>query len=278
MFKSIKPYGVVFAVLLLAACQTINKEERLAYDKLPAVTVDKNSEMVQLKTRPYVLLEYRRQQLAQAKAVAIYFPGGNGKTGNLFFENALPAMGIDFIEFDPPSDKPDGYIVGGGRDSKEHVIDVEAMIRQIRKGTTLPIWLIGHSMGTVSVANVATRQPNLIDGAVLLSAVTETNRSGQRVYGESLVTEMPLGNIKVPLLVVAHREDACNSTPADNAQNIIHRANNSPVKKLRIVEGGSEGSNPCTGRSYHTFWGIRSEVHEYVANFILSNSKAQPSQ
>lgn len=255
---------------LAAGCQTPGSP---GYDKLPAVEVTgaPRYKTVRLKTRPGVQQEFTLSLPERPAAVALFFRGTVGLGSLPDIGDVLPRLGVAFALIDPPSDLPGGF-TSGERSAGDHVADIDAVIRYLREQLRVPVWLAGISMGTVSVANVALHSGAGVDGAVFMAPVTGTY-FGRNSYGERLVTSFALGELKVPVLAVAHRIDRCVSTPASGAGEIVRRAVKAPVREAKIFEGGYELSrDPCTGNSHHTFAGIRAEVSEHIARFILAHS------
>lgn len=254
-------------------------EKRAAYDALPAVQTSGTPgyQYVQLKTRPWVLQRFALSMPSDPMAVAIYFRGGEGLGGTMAFDYMLGRHGIVFAIVDPPSDKPHGFIIGGARSGAEHVADVDAVIRYLRQETALPVWLIGHSLGSVSVANVATRSTEAIDGVVFLSPLTYLEPGRSHPYGDWLVTEFPLRRIQIPVLAITHASDPCRTTPPWGAAMIVRQATHAPVKVSKLIDGGfDDTSDPCTGNGYHTFAGTRPEVADAIAAFIRENTRFTP--
>ena len=95
----------------------------------------------------------------------------------------------------------------------------------------MPVWLIGHSSGAISVGYLASNAAGKIDGAVFSTA----DLLWSWLHGESSVTHMDLDNIQVPVLAVPHKLDACRLNHGGNmpkaAAKIVGMANNASDKK-----------------------------------------------
>jgi len=211
-------------------------------------------------------------------ASVILLPGGHG---NLELNKSLVARGNNFLirtreafgnqgfqvaVIDAPSDRKPAGMRSGFRQSGEHVADIEAVAHYLRKRVNVPVWLIGTSRGTESAAYVAIRCRETIAGLVLTSAISESKRKGGGV------TRMQLESLKIPVLIVAHREDACELTPASGAERIKNALVKSPRAETVYFEGGvPPRSKPCEGLSAHGFFGIEREVVDAIAAFIKSN-------
>jgi hypothetical protein len=85
-----------------------------------------------------------------------------------------------------------------------HAADLKAVIAWVRKSSRTPVWLVGTSRGTQSVAYVATELSGTDgpDGIVLTSTILTDGKS-------RAVPAMPIGKIRIPVLVVHHEQDGC---------------------------------------------------------------------
>ena len=191
---------------------------------------------------------------------------------NLYLD--LPRRGIGVAFIHTPPDQTHGFRMGF-RSSDDHVRDINTVIRYLRKELKLPIWLAGHSSGSISVGNVAIHTTERIDGVVF--SAPDLLYSG--TMGEPSVTHMDLERINVPVLTIAHKLDACRlqhggSMPRAAAK-IVAMAKNAPAKKVVLIEGGVGGTgNPCTS-GYHMYDGAKSKVVDAVAIFVLQNTNTR---
>lgn len=237
------------------------------------------SKIYSLKTRPGVEVRFRYFQTDGAPATIIYFEGGPGRPDlrvnykkfgfGSHARELFHSHGFNLAIVDAPSDQTD---FNGGmrplfRSTAEHTRDSDQVIKWIREKSNLPIWLIGMSLGTRSVAHLAVNASQAFDGMVLLSSSTNPPR------GKSIV-EFGLGKIKIPALIIGHKYDGCRGTPPKGTKEIAAALKSSPKAATKIFTGGSESSrNPCFPPSNHTFYGIENEVVRFITNFIKSNPK-----
>ena len=117
--------------------------------------------------------------------------------------------------------------------SKTHVADIAAVISAMRKQFGLPVWLIGTSRGTQSVAYAATQlpKPDAPDGIVLTATILKDPRS-------VAVPDMALDKLALPTLVVHHANDQCRvCLPADlpRLASVLGRL---PRFQLQMISGG----------------------------------------
>ena len=114
----------------------------------------------------------------------------------LFAERGFLAAVVD-----APSDRTaDGLT--GFRSTEAHARDIAGLIAFVKQRASVPVWLVGTSMGTVSAANAAARLPQGVEGLVLTSSVTRASRRER----ESL-KDVNLKDIALPTLFV-HNVDA----------------------------------------------------------------------
>jgi len=269
------------AALLLAAPAT-------AQDEL----IKTSGSAVDVVTRPGITVRYMMFKPAaeRPKAAVVLFTGGYGflnmpdKVGATWQAsgNFLPRSREHFLRRDflvvvvnPPSDQPKGYVMF--RTTAAHAEDIAAVISDVRRRARhAQVWLIGTSRGTVSVANVASRLQGerAPDGIVLTSSVTRTEVSRtappdavQTVYDSDLKA------IRVPALVVHHRQDGCSATPSIDAPALLAKLSNAPRKELLIFDGGSLGTDQCSGNSPHGFLDIERQVVDAIADWMGATPK-----
>jgi len=156
-----------------------------------------------IKPRPGINLKMLAFDPGGAKAVAVLFPGGSGLVmiknngkfkgtkGNTLTRSRkkFVANGLVTVLIDAASDHREGEgLTFKYRMTEEHADDIRRAIRRLRKKYPgLPVWLVGHSRGSTSVANVL---------------------------------DFNLGGIAIPVLVVHHNDDGCKVTTVTGAKDI----------------------------------------------------------
>ncbi len=239
-------------------------------------------EVVKLKPRGDVVLKLLVDAPADAKALALLFPGGHGKVsiqndgtykglaGNFLVRSRgmFVADGIATAVFDAPSDHKDkDGLTYAYRMSEEHAGDIKAAIAKLRvMYPKLPLWLVGTSRGSTSAANAASNiKDGGADGVVLTSSVGVSTRHGGNVL------DFDLAGIKIPALVVHHEEDECKTTPVSGARDIKAALTGAKSSELIVVAGGDRKGNPCGGSSHHGYLGIEKKVVDAIAAWIKSH-------
>ncbi len=250
-----------FAILAFAAAANAFAADRY-------VTID---------SRPGVRVGYWLMQRPNAAATLVLLPGGAGgiglKDGVPTSQNFLVRSrerfadaGFNVAIVGRPSDRADLDLVF--RTSPEHVEDLRHVVEHLRAGLGKPVWLVGTSRGTTSAAAAAIALGDAIAGVVLSSSITEPGTPGA-------VENLPLENIRVPVLVLHHSRDACRLTPPDMAKRIVAGLTQSPRATLLMVDGGSGArGKPCEALHWHGFIGMEAEAVDAITGFIRNRAPA----
>jgi pimeloyl-ACP methyl ester carboxylesterase len=207
-------------------------------------------------------------------ASVILFAGGNGLLalgsgkpglgGNFLVRNRarFAGQGLLVAVVDTPSDHPAG--LDGFRTSAAHAEDIRAVIAALRQEAPVPVWLIGTSMGTVSAANGAARlSTGGPDGLVLTSTVTRAGRARPESVGD-----VRLGDVRVPTLIVHHKNDACQSTPYADTPALLRDFKVTRKELLAFDGGDPPQSGPCDARAAHGYFGIDAQVVDAIVAWI----------
>jgi alpha-beta hydrolase superfamily lysophospholipase len=238
--------------------------------------------VVDVATRSGVTQRFLLLQTENAKATVVLFAGGDGAlalspTGAIRAMNGnfvvrtreqFAAQGLSVAVIDAPSDRTS---VGGFRQSADHVTDVKAAITWLKQELKLPVWLVGTSRGTQSVAYIATQLAPADggpDGIVLTSTMLDDRRGRP-------VPDMPLERITVPVLVAHHVRDGCIYTRMADMPRLTSKLSSVPKTELLTFEGGVDIGNPCGARGHHGFAGIEREVVDKIAAWIKQHSPAR---
>lgn len=193
---------------------------------------------------------------------------GIGKEGNFLVRtrDQFANQGMVVAVVDKPSDKKKLFRF---RKTKKHAKDIKAVIKFLReRHPDNPLWLVGTSRGTISVANIAARfqggaKP---DGIVLTSSVTKKSKKKL----DSL-EDIDLSEITVPTYIVHHKHDECLVTPYDEAEALMDALSSVEVKEFKGFSGGRTKGKPCKGKSYHGFLGIEEKVVKSIVDWIKAH-------
>jgi pimeloyl-ACP methyl ester carboxylesterase len=206
--------------------------------------------------------------LAGGDGVVALTPAGPSRLqGNFLLRTRqrFAAEGLLVAVLDAPSDRTSLW---NFRTTADHAADLRAAIAALREIAPAPVWLVGTSMGTLSAASAAARlEQGGPDGIVLTSSVSEISR----MSGES-IRHVALGNIRVPVLIVHHRHDACRSSPYAWAADAPKGLKGAPAKELLSYDGGSPPiSEPCEAKSAHGYLGLEAQVVSEIAAWIRAH-------
>lgn len=145
------------------------------------------------------------------------------------------------------------------RSSKEHADDVRSVIAKLREEHGFSrIYVMGHSLGTISSRWLAKNLGNEIAGSI--HSATVNAPIGPRGYGSS-VSGFPYDTITAPILHVHNEDDACRSTPYSIVKEYAG-------ENLVTVRGGVPEGNPCGGGHLHSHQGREELVVRSIVSWI----------
>ncbi len=233
-------------------------------------------EVLRVATRENVTVPIYAYWRNDAVATVVLFSGGGGGYGRIG-DDGWPSSGnflirtgrhwatypFNLVMVGRPSDGID-LALGGVRIGDKHAADNVALFKAIKRKSTLPIWVVGTSMGTISAAAAAIQDSeNLVSGVVLTSSIT-----GYKIDGA--VPQQDLARIRVPTLVFHHENDGCKFCQAQEAKTIAGNLQNVSIRKTLIVNGGSGATgNPCEAFHHHGYVGMENEAVELIAAWII---------
>jgi hypothetical protein len=210
-----------------------------------------------------------------SKAVLIFLPGGDGNFNiasrnpvkpswvlSKLYDASQKSPGLDLVFVDSP------YSLGmrGGniapRFSKEHLSRMLSVIQFYKEKTGGPIYLIGHSNGTISEAEFLNQSPDnqkLLAGIIFSGSRNETSVDGP---------------LNIPVLVLHHEDDANGRwTSYSNAENLYKKikALNGGPTQFSAVHGGEAGGDPSTS-GHHMYEGSFDEAANNIWSFIFKQN------
>ena len=242
-------------------------------------------ELVTLPTRPGVSLSFFIAGMGAVKpqAVALLLIGGGGnirlrmEEGQVKFgqQNFLPRSRREFIAegilpviLDNPTDQQAGAGMSDDfRASAAHAADLRAVIADVkRRYPGLPLFLVGTSRSTISAAHQGRALGSELAGVVLSSSLFWVGR-------QPALQAFDFSSVKIPLLVVHHRDDACQHTPYRDAARLGARF------PLVSVKGGKPPeTGPCDPLAPHGFYGKEAETVGAIAAWMLGKPFANEIQ
>ncbi|MDQ2734293.1 MAG: alpha/beta hydrolase [Pseudomonadota bacterium] len=232
-----------------------------------------------IATRPGVTQRVLLLAPPHPSAAVLMFAGGHGGlqlgadgsikwgAGNFLVRTRqrFVDQGLLVVLIDAPSDRQAEPFLTGFRQRPEHAADIKATLAWLRARYDVPMWLVGTSRGTQSVAYIATELPGRDgpDGIVLTSSIM-IDRKGRPVPA------MPLDRIRVPVLVVHHEHDECPACPFAQTAVVMAKLDRSPRKQLLAFDGGQSTGDPCEAFAHHGYNGIEPEVVRQIAAWLIA--------
>jgi len=146
--------------------------------------------------------------------------------------------------------------------------DVAAVIAAARQ-VAPPVAIVGTSRGALSVAAVFAKQSAVLpDAAVISSGVLMGSDSAQSV-GD-------VGRIRVPVLLLRHRQDGCRVTPPGDADRFRPLLTGAPKVDIVTLDGGGPASptaDVCGASHFHGFYGIDDQAVAATVQWLGANIK-----
>jgi hypothetical protein len=211
------------------------------------------------------------------RATLVMLPGGTGDIGvqrngdlrhpdNFVVRTRADWVARGYAVLIP--DVVDQTNVRGVRSSPAYGRLVEGLATYARDQAPTPVFLIGTSQGTIAATNGASHaRPGLIAGLVLTETVSVPGRRST----ETVFDAGPEG-VRVPVLVVANGDDACDVAPPEMAQSIAAAMTRSPSVRVLTVRGGVQRSGrACGSLSPHGYFGIEREVVGGIAGWLQTH-------
>jgi hypothetical protein len=150
------------------------------------------------------------------------------------------------------------------RSSKEHADDVRSVIARLKSDYGLTrIFVMGHSMGTISSRWLAKNLGNEIAGSIHSSSMNGNNAYG---YANSL-SGFSYAAIAAPVLHIHNGSDACPHTPYSTVKDYAG-------DNLVTVRGGVPQGDPCGAGHLHSHQGNEQAVVKAIVAWIKTGKIA----
>ncbi|MEQ1774652.1 MAG: alpha/beta hydrolase, partial [Burkholderiales bacterium] len=230
-------------------------------------------------TRPGVTVQVLVIKPEKPVATILLFPGGagrvsfqpDGSTSYRGFPVRKPELfvqqGFMTAVINASSDVPARHFF---RDTATHATDIRHAIAFLRKQANIPLWLLGHSAGSTSVANAAiSLSDEGFAGIVLISS-----ENGKPDLRSGYLDKLSIEEITVPTLIVHHEQDECEYTLFTNAQQLMARLKKASKSELiSFKDGGPVSGDKCGSLHYHGLPGLEQEAASRIADWIKSARK-----
>lgn len=235
-----------------------------------------------IPTRPAVTVRVLVIKPDLPIATILLFPGGIGRvsfqpdggTSYRGFPVRTPKLfvhqGFMTAVINAPSDRLPSPAMNFFREAAAHAEDVQHVIAFLRKQANVPLWLVGHSAGSTSVATAAIRlREGGPDGIVLISS-----KNGKYDRASANLDGLDIEEITVPALVVHHEQDECAYTLFRNTQRLMARLKKTARSELVPFKGGGPvDGDACGSLHYHGFPGIEQDVAFRIGDWIKTTLK-----
>jgi len=166
---------------------------------------------------------------------------------------------------DAPSDRLPNGMSDDFRSGEQHAADVRKIIADVHaRFPQARIILAGTSRGTISVAHLARALADVVQGAILSSAVTVADRGGPGLSG------FDFASIKIPVLWLHHHDDGCRSSPYAGAERAARGG-----AFISVSGGDPPQSGPCEPLSPHGYFGREDATVEAIRNYLLNRDFAR---
>jgi pimeloyl-ACP methyl ester carboxylesterase len=228
-------------------------------------------ERIELPAGPQTTQAVLYDAVANPVASVILMIGGDGDFAHmpgvflLRVRQRFVAAHMSVAVPDTPSDHPGGFgplfRLGG-----DHTEALATIAFFLKKKSPAPVWLVGHSNGTISAASAAQRLgPDVVAGVVLSSSVWLGG-----------LEQAPTRYIMSPVLLVHNRNDACPASPFALAEASLSSFVLAPKKKFVAVTGPNDGKDRCGAETAHDFYDAEDKAVPPMLGWILSGGEERP--
>ncbi len=223
-------------------------------------------------------------EAAEAKATLVFIPGGEGHRGvkpewtadhgyfsSYHFNVMLRSLSdpkatsgqFNVVIFDSPADLPTANHWSGARASTDHLSRVEDVVRYYKEKFGKPVWVMGHSMGSISITELYKRLQDKKSEDLVAGLIWSGGINGTFFNYETT---------KLPVLVLHHENDGCIGTTPRNAKRIhtrLSEAGNTATELVFIKTGtlSPDSNNPCRS-GYHMYFGAGADVAKVLDQFM----------
>jgi pimeloyl-ACP methyl ester carboxylesterase len=221
-------------------------------------------------------------EAAGARATLVFIPGGEGRRGikpewtashGYFARNefimmlrslsdpSLTSGRVNVVIFDSPEDLPTRGHWSGARTGADHLSRVEDVVRHYRDRIGKPVWVMGHSMGSISLTEFYKRLQDRKSDDLVAGLILSGGHNG---------TSFNYETTRLPVLVLHHEQDECVGNTPGYARRLharLREAGNTAAELVLVNSGTPSSGNPCRS-SYHMYSGAGPEVAKVLDQFI----------
>jgi len=159
---------------------------------------------------------------------------------------------------------------GRYRFSPAHAADLASLVATARS-VAGPVWVIATSRGSISATTLFTQQGATQPDGLVISSGTLMNQNGPAAADTG-----DLGRIRVPVLLLRHRDDSCRVSPPADADRFKALLVGAPKVDIVTMTGGGPSdprADPCEASHYHGFIGIDDQVVAATVTWMKANAR-----
>lgn len=217
-----------------------------------------------------------------AKATLVFIPGGDGNRGvkptwdashpyfaSFHYNRMLQSLTdpsktsghTNVVIFDSPISLGDKST--SARGASDHLSRIESVVLFYREKLGTPVWIMGHSNGSVSITEFykylkKNKKENQLSGLIYSAGKIEAS------FGD---------DVTIPVLLIHHAQDGCFfATPAHTEQlfNKLRQSGNLATEFVLIRGGEAEPRDACHS-GYHMYFGANDEVANAIDQFMTKH-------
>jgi len=146
--------------------------------------------------------------------------------------------------------------------------DVAAVIAAARQ-VAPSVAIIGTSRGALSVAALFVKQSSVLPDVAVISSGMLMGSEGAQGVGD-------VARIKVLVLLLRHRQDACRVTPPGDADRFKQLLTGASRVDIVTLDGGSPAGNaadPCGAAHFHGFYGVDDQAVATTLQWLGANMR-----
>jgi len=216
------------------------------------------------RTQQTMTILYERGDAELTIVTVMGYPGHFGlKIGDIFVKNQTAWMmrGITYRQKIKANvvilDSPFHLQGIDARSNSDHLSRIESVVKHYKERLKVPVWLFGHSDGSISVSEYLNRSDETRRS--LVGAILSAGRDETRIKEDW----------KIPALVIHHERDGCDVTTFNGAKRYFARIKkvNTSHSEFATVLGGMSSGAPCS-TGYHMYEGAFGETLGLIEDFI----------
>lgn len=212
----------------------------------------------------------------KSKAVIVFIPGGEGYIGlkptqtdhgyqfyrslKQLTDPSLTSGRYDVVLMDSPAPLSPRQAYPAARTASDHMVRILSTVQFYAKKTGLPVWLMGHSNGGISMSEfLKYAQKN--NHTQLIAGMIPSGIRSESYF------EAP---INMPILFLHHEKDGCHHTLGAKAHDnyIKVKALNTAATEFVWIKGGeTEATNECVS-GHHMYFKAGSEMSSAIDAFL----------